>query len=194
MKRIALLVALGFLSSASTASASLLGVTANLEFHYDLDALGSGGTDFTGAAVVGPGTEFSFPICSDCKGGQTGFQEGRINVDIGANTVTFAQTGSPFPDVLMFNLLLTGLNSAAGPIIAVTPVTIGNPFNVSFTGNSITIVNPNNFDAPSNFTNTYQVEFGGAAVPEPSTMLLVGGGMLVGAVRRRMSVRRAPRA
>lgn len=190
MKRIAILVALTFLGSVATASASLLGVTANLDFHYDTDSFGPGGTNFSGAALVGAGTEFSFPICSDC--GADGSAEGTINVNLGANTITFSQTGSPFEDVLMFNLLLSGLNSGAGPIIGVTPVSIGNAFNVSFTGNSVRIVNPINFDAPSNFTNVYQVQFAGAAVPEPSTMLLVGGGMLVGTVRRRIFGRTKP--
>ena len=188
LRRIAILCAVGILGSVPTASASLIGVNASLELHYDLDAIGPGGTNFTGSAIVGAGEEFSVPICSDCATGNTA--EGTFHVDLAADTITFSQTGSPFPDVLQFSMALTGLNDSLGPIIGVTPVAIGNPFTVSFTANSVMIVNPANFDPPSNFTNVYRLDFAPTAVPEPATMLLVGGGMLVGGIRRRSAARK----
>jgi hypothetical protein len=191
MMRIAVLVTMALLGSISTASASLIGDPVNLELHYDLDNLGPGGTNFNGGAVVGGGIEFSIAIFSDIN--TVNASEGTLNVDLSGNTLTLSQVGSQYPDILLFDLFLTGLNSTLGNIVGVTPVVIGNAFNLSFTGTSVTIQNLQNYNPPSNFTNVYQLEFERSAVPEPATLLLVGAGLITAGVRRRIRNTRTSR-
>ena len=184
MRRIGVLVAFALLGAGAPASAALIvGDTVHLELTYDTDAAGPGGTIFSGDAILGAGVEFSVPIQSDGS-----FGEGTLLLDLDANTVTFAQTNSPFPDILLFQLALTSLNSSSGPIVGVTPLLQGNVFTTGFGPTSFSIVNTQNFNPPSNFRNIYQLEF--AAVPEPTTLLLFGTGMAAAIARRRQRIKK----
>ncbi len=166
------------------AAASLISSNVGMSLIYDQDNLGPGGTQFNGSAIVGAGIEFTVPLCSDCPGNVGGSAEGTMAVDLDAFSIMVSQIGSQFPDVLLFDLNLTNLDLGPGlSIIGVVP-TEQNPFTVSFTGNSLRIQNLENFNPPSNFTNTYRLIVND--VPEPNVLAMVGLGLLgLAATRRR---------
>jgi len=171
--------------AAPLALASLVGSNVHLNLNYDLDGAGPGGTQFSGNAVVGAGLEFNVPICSDCIGGG-GSGEGTLQFDLAAFTITFSQVSSPFPDILLFDALLTNLDFGPGAQIVGVTAAEQNAFTIGFTGNSLHIQNLQNFNPPSNFTNVYTLQV--ETVPEPSTLAVVGLGLVALAAARRRRV------
>jgi len=136
--------------------------------------------------TVGGGTEFYIHQLNAGAYGSTAFDQFLdIDVDLGANSMTVTIGGNFLSDlggiIPAFDIVISAIDDTISNVIATST-----DFSavLGFTDHSITINSgqfTSTFGGPSSFTNIYEITFDngtGPVIPEPSTFLLLGAGLL----------------
>jgi hypothetical protein len=146
--------------------ATLIGDTISAELKNVAGGItiGSGTT-----TVIDPGLEFYFP----------GPATTSAQIDVFASSFTLTVDMNGWPQITdAFRWTLSDLDPTTGVITGVTHIggTGSNPTSISFTDDWIEIITPDEFQPPQ--VKTYEFDIQTAPIPEPSTFVLLGVGIV----------------